>query len=112
MSSTTDNVVAASKHGQTTTSGCLLPFIEGKKRDVTNMKGVTNDFIPPDLLLSLKRFTGSEQLPPPKGGAALPSSKRNPTLPPTTKQVRMRFKMFLQLFTAVSLVTCLSKASR
>ena len=101
MNSTTDNVVAATKNGQTATSGCLLPFIEGKKREVTNIKGVANDFIPPDLLLSLKRFTGSEQMLPPKGGIGLPSSKRNPTLPQNTKQVKMRFKIFLQFFTAV-----------
>ena len=88
MNSTTDNVVAATKNGQTATSGCLLPFIEGKKREVTNVKGVANDFIPPDLLLSLKRFTGSEQMLPPKGGIGLPSSKRNPILPPNTKQVK------------------------
>lgn len=83
-----DNVVASTKNGhhQTATSGCLLPFIEGRKREATGTKGVTNDFIPPDLLLSLKRFTGSDQTPPIKGSTTLPSSRRNPTLPPNNKQ--------------------------
>lgn len=87
MSSTTtaDNVVASTKHGHTTTSGCLLPYIEGRQKEIASTKGVVNDFIPPDLLLSLKRFTGSDQTPPSKGNATLPPSRRNPTLPSNNK---------------------------
>lgn len=90
MTSTTNKVVPSTTHGKAATSGCLLPFIEGSKKEVTNTIGLANDFIPPDLLLSLKRFTGSDQTPPSKGGAALPPSRRNPTLPPANKQVRMK----------------------
>jgi len=104
MTSATGNVVPSAAHGQTATSGCLLPFIEGtaKKKEAksTNIS-VPNDFIPSDLLLSLKRFTGSDHSQPPKGTAALPSSKKNPTLPPN-KQVRMKFLITLLLITSYS----------
>jgi len=87
MSSATDSIVPAAgtvKVVQPASSGCLLPFIEGTKKDASAAtKGVTNDFIPSDLLLSLKRFTGSDLSTPPKGGSALPPSRKNPTLPPT-----------------------------
>ena len=103
MSSTTSNVVPSTKHGQTATSGCLLPVIEGRQKEVTGNKGVVNDFIPPDLLLSLKRFTGSDNTPPFKGNAALPPSRKNPALPPSNKQVRLEgWLTILQLILLVS----------
>ena len=114
MSSTTatDNVVASTKHGQTATSGCLLPYIEGRQKEVASTKGVVNDFIPPDLLLSLKRFTGSDQTPPSKGNATLPPSRRNPTLPSNNKPVRMRTFKDWCIITVVLLVSSPSKTSR
>ena len=90
MSSTTSNVVPSTKHGQAATSGCLLPIIEGRQKEVTGNKALVNDFIPPDLLLSLKRFSGSDNTPPFKGNAALPPSRKNPALPPSNKKVRLK----------------------
>lgn len=102
MTSTADKVVPSTKHGHTAASGCLLPFIEGTKKEGTNTKGgVVNDFIPPDLLLSLKRFTSSDQAPLSKGNATLPPSKKNPALPPNSQQVKMKFQtsmFYLQSF--------------
>ncbi|XP_065918337.1 axonemal dynein light chain domain-containing protein 1-like isoform X2 [Dysidea avara] len=84
MSSATDSIVPVAGTVKAAGSGCLLPFIEGTKKDATaTTKGVPNDFIPSDLLLSLKRFTGSDLSTPPKGATALPPSRKNPTLPPT-----------------------------
>lgn len=87
MSSTTKNVVPSTAHELTAASGCLLPFIEGKKKEATDTRGVVNDFIPPDLILSLKRFTGSEASPSKGSAALLPPSKKNPTLPANNKPV-------------------------
>lgn len=69
-----------------TTSNCLLPYIEPKSEAQPSPSAVTNDLLPQDLLLSLKRQQGRalNPLSPPRGANKFPPHHGDTS--PRTKQ--------------------------
>ena len=59
---------------QPATSNCLLPYIDAKSEAQPSPSAITNDFLPQDLLVSLKRQQGRalNPLSPPRGATRLP----------------------------------------
>ena len=67
-------VVSQRPSSQPTATNCLLPYIDPKSEAQPSPSAVTNDLLPQDLLLSLKRQQGRalNPLSPPRGATKLP----------------------------------------
>ena len=70
---------------QSSTSNCLLPFIDPKSEAHPSPSAITNDLLPQDLLLSLKRQQGRalNPLSPPRGATKFPP-RHNLNISPQT----------------------------
>lgn len=72
---------------QSTANNCLLPYIDPKSEAQSSPSAITNDLLPQDLLLSLKRQQGRalNPLSPPRGATKFPPRHtRNLSSPQTT----------------------------
>ena len=68
-------MVSQRPSSQPTATNCLLPYIDPKSEAQPSPSAVTNDLLPQDLLLSLKRQQGRalNPLSPPRGATKFPS---------------------------------------